>query len=84
MWKRHYRAALKNELAWENRPEGAGKTDVGHFVRQGYVPYVDLPYNGTDTTGSAFSASHTLEYCFSSYAVAQWAKHWAKRRITNG
>ena len=73
-----YRAALKNELAWENRPEGAGKTDVGHFVRQGYVPYVDLTYNGTDTTGSAFSASHTLEYCFSSYAVAQWAKQLGK------
>lgn len=69
-----YRAALKNEIEWIDRPEGAGKTDVGHFVRQGYVPYVDLPYNGTDTTGSAFSVSHTLEYCFSSYAVAQWAK----------
>ena len=73
-----YRAALKNEIAWEGRPEGAGKTDVGNFVRQGYVPYVDLPYNGTDTTGSAFSASHTLEYCFSSYATAQWARQLGK------
>ncbi len=69
-----YAATLKNELGWEGRPEGAGKTDVRHFLRGGYVPYVDLPYNGTDTTGSAFSASHTLEYCFSAYATAQWAK----------
>lgn len=73
-----YEASLKNEVEWKERPEGAGKTDVGTFVQRGYVPYRDLPYNGTDTTGSAFSASHTLEYCFSSYATAQLARQLGK------
>lgn len=69
-----YQAALKNELGWKGRIEGAGKTDVGQFVKRGYVPYDDSIYFGTHPEGSMFAASHTLEYSFSAYAVAQWAK----------
>ena len=73
-----YKAALKNELEWHGRLEGAGKMDVRQFVEKGYVPYNDEIYFGTSDKGSAFSASHTLEYSFSSYAVAQWAKALGK------
>jgi len=59
-----YSAALKNELDAVNRPKGAGKLDVGQFVRLGYV----------DQKTSSFSASHTLEYAYSCFAVGQWAK----------
>ena len=69
-----YEAALKNELQAKGRIEGAGKTDVGQFTRLGYVPYNDSIFFGTHPGGSQFSASHTLEYSFSAYAVAQWAK----------
>ena len=69
-----YQAALKNELEWRGRIEGAGKTDVKQFVEKGYVPYKNEIHFGTSENGSAFSGSHTLEYSFSSYAVAQWAK----------
>lgn len=73
-----YRAAWKNEICGEDRPQGAGKTDVGLFVKLGYVPYNDsVPY-GTHDKGSVFSASHTLEYSFSTYALAQWAKAMGK------
>jgi len=66
-----YRAALKNELGWKDRVEGAGKMDTKSFIDKGYVPYNN---SGTQPSGSKFSASHTLEYSFSAYAVAQWAK----------
>lgn len=69
-----YEAAAKNELCGENRPEGAGKKDVGAFVKSGYVPHNDNIEFGTDDKSSYFSASHTLEYSFSAYAMAQWAK----------
>lgn len=69
-----YHAALKNELGWQDRIEGAGKMDVKQFVEKGYVPFNDSLFYGTHEKGSSFSASHTLEYCFSAYAVAQWAK----------
>lgn len=69
-----YQAALKNELEWRNRIEGAGKMDVKQFVERGYVPFNDSLFFGTHEKGSTFSASHTLEYSFSAYAVAQWAK----------
>ncbi len=69
-----YEAARKNELESENRPAGAGKLDVGQFVERGYSPYAaDLDMR-TTPRGSGFSASHTLEYCFSAYAVAQMAR----------
>ena len=69
-----YEAALKNELGWEGRIEGAGKMDTRQFVERGYVPFNDSIFFGTHPGGSTFSASHTLEYSFSAYAVAQWAK----------
>lgn len=68
-----YRAVLKNELGWENRPEGAGKMDVKKFIDKGYVPYENSHFFGTHEGGSMFSASHTLEYSFSAYAAAQLA-----------
>jgi len=69
-----YEAALKNELVSENRIAGAGKLDVGQFVKRGYCPYMgNLGYE-TTTEGSGFGASHTLEYSYSAYAVAQFAK----------
>ncbi|GAB6008664.1 GH92 family glycosyl hydrolase [Dysgonomonas reticulitermitis] len=69
-----YEAALKNEIDGKNRLPGAGKLDVAQFVERGYSPY--LPELGFDTgpDGSGFSASHTMEYSFSSFAVAQYAK----------
>ncbi len=69
-----YEAALKNEISSENRPEGAGKLDVGQFVARGYSPYSEELHMTTTPRGSGFSASHTLEYSFSSYAVAQMAR----------
>lgn len=68
-----YEAALKNEIVGGERPLGAGKIDVGEFVKRGYVPYSSGPIAGLNETGSGFAVSHTLEYCFSSYAVAQMA-----------
>lgn len=69
-----YEAALKNEVEWKGRIEGAGKMDVRQFVEKGYVPYENSYHFGTHDLGSTFAASHTLEYSFSSYAVAQLAK----------
>ena len=68
-----YEAALKNELGFENRPSGAGKLDVQAFLDNGYIPYSDP--RGSDWKEQIdFSASHTLEYSYSAYAVAQWAR----------
>ncbi|GAB3912834.1 GH92 family glycosyl hydrolase [Mucilaginibacter boryungensis] len=76
--KEGYAAALKNEIDGENRPHGAGKSDVASFVKYGYVPHLDKGKGGGELW--QFSASHTLEYAFSSYAVAQWAKLLGKTR----
>lgn len=67
-----YEASLKNEIGSENRPFGAGKADVGKFVKYGYVPYL-AKGEGPDELWK-FSCSHTLEYSFTSFAVAQMAK----------
>ena len=67
-----YEASLKNEIVGKNRPRGAGKLDVDSFVKYGYVNHLDKGSSWDETW--RFSASHTLEYAFSSYAVAQWAK----------
>lgn len=67
-----YEASLKNETDPENRPFGAGKTDVGQFVKYGFVPYRKSG-EGADELWK-FSCSHTLEYSYTSYAVAQLAK----------
>lgn len=71
-----YEAALKNELEGENRPLGAGKVDTGYFVKYGYVPHQDEG-DGPDEA-FMFSASHTLEYAYSAWAVAQWARQLGK------
>lgn len=73
-----YEAALKNELEWRDRIEGAGKMDVKQFVERGYSPQLD-DYD-TNMQGSVFSASHTLEYSYSAYAVAQFAKALGKTK----
>jgi predicted alpha-1,2-mannosidase len=73
--KKAYEAALKNELEWRDRPAGAGKDDVERFVKYGYVNHID-PVNNE----WCFSGSHTLEYSFSAYAVAQWARALGKKK----
>ncbi len=73
-----YEAALKNELGWEGRIEGAGKMDVKHFIEKGYVPYDNSVFFGVSPYGATFSSSHTLEYSFSAYAVSQMAKAMGK------
>lgn len=73
-----YEAALKNEVEWRGRPEGAGKMDVRQFVERGYSPYGKQFDMVTREEGSGFGASHTMEYSFSSFAVAQFAKQLDK------
>ncbi len=76
-----YEAALKNEIGWQGRIEGAGKMDTRQFVERGYSPYVDrskLDKSEGSAIGSQFGASHTLEYSFSAYAVAGMAKQLGK------
>jgi len=84
-----YEAIKANELSGRNRPVGSGKLDVEAFVKRGYVPYLDE--DKTDSTGSHFAASHTLEYSFSTFAAAQLAKAMGKQpdyqnftRLSNG
>jgi predicted alpha-1,2-mannosidase len=71
-----YQAVKNNELGWENRLPGAGKLDTKAFLKYGYSPFTE--WNGhdfvTDSSGSDFAASHTLEYSFSTFAAAQMAK----------
>lgn len=67
-----YEAVKANETDWENRFVGSGKLDLKAFIENGYVPYHEEYI--TDSLGSNFSASHTLEYSFSTFAAAQMAK----------
>src|SRR5690606_27500107 len=71
-----FKAAYENEARYKDRNEGAGKMDLKQFINQGYISYV--PGWDTNAEGSGFSVSHTLEYSFSSYAVAQFAKSLGK------
>ncbi|TCC98284.1 GH92 family glycosyl hydrolase [Pedobacter psychroterrae] len=71
-----YKAIRENEVEGTNRPEGSGKIDVEAFMKNGYVPFLEQDI--TDTTGSRFSASHTLEYSYSAFAAAQMAKSLGK------
>lgn len=75
------KACLKNELCGENRPFGAGKSDTDKFVKYGYVPHAD------DGSGFEeefrFSASHTLEYSYSSWATSQLARSLGKEEYCN-
>lgn len=73
-----FQAAYKNEVEYKNRIEGAGKMDLEGFIKKGYVDYI--PGWNTTSKGSGFSVSHTLEYCYSSYAVAQFAKALGKEK----
>lgn len=73
-----YEAALKNEVEWRGRLEGAGKMDVRQFVERGYSPYEKRFDMVTREEGSGFGASHTMEYSFSSFSVSQFAKHLGK------
>jgi predicted alpha-1,2-mannosidase len=72
-----YEASLRNEVDGKDRPRGAGKLDVERFVKYGYVNHLDDGNDWQETW--KFSASHTLEYSFSAYAVAQWAKALGKK-----
>lgn len=76
--KQGYEAALKNEVEWRGRLEGAGKMDVRQFVERGYSPYEKRFDMVTREEGSGFGASHTMEYSFSSFAVSLFAKHLGK------
>ena len=71
-----YEAALKNEVDYHSRNLGNGKYDLHYFVKNGYVPYKDTVLSNGWIFN--FGASHTLEYAFSSYAVAQMAKQLGK------
>lgn len=73
--KTAYEAAIKNELDGENRPLGAGKMNTKYFTKYGYIP--------SDLDADGFSASHTLEYSYSAWAVAQWAKQLNKTEDYN-
>lgn len=71
-----YKAAYKNETGYKERPFGSGKYDLHYLIKLGYIPSKDT----TISNGWVFNfgASHTLEFCFSSYAVAQFAKQLDK------
>jgi predicted alpha-1,2-mannosidase len=75
-----YKAVRGNELGYKNRKAGSGKMDVKPFTEYGYVPFLEGDGRNfiTDSTGSDFSASHTLEYSFSAFAAAQMAKALGK------
>ena len=70
--KEAYEACLKNELDGKDRPLGAGKIDTDLFVEYGYVPHKESG-DGPDEA-FMFSASHTLEYSYSAWAVARFAE----------
>jgi len=75
-----YEAALKNELEYVDRKKGAGKMDLKGFIEKGFISYIpgdDIDWKNTPK-GSPFSVSHSLEYAFSCYAVAQMAKGMGK------
>ncbi|MBG6235577.1 putative alpha-1,2-mannosidase [Pedobacter sp. CAN_A7] len=76
-----YEAVKANDLQYKNRIIGAGKMDTKAFLQYGYVPHLEQTGRDfvTDSTGSNFSASHTLEYSFSAFATAQMAKSMGKQ-----
>lgn len=75
-----YKAVKSNELDHKNRAIGSGKLDTKAFVDYGYVPFFDQTGRDfvTDSTGSNFAGSHTLEYSYSAFAAAQMAKAMGK------
>ena len=75
-----YEAVKANDLNYRGRLLGAGKMDTKAFLQYGYVPHLEQTGRDfvTDSTGSNFSSSHTLEYSFSAFATAQMAKSMGK------
>lgn len=73
-----FQAALKNEIGYAGRIEGAGKMDLKSFVERRKIDYV--PGWNTTEQGSGFSVSHIVEYSYNSYAVAQFAKALGKKK----
>ena len=74
LWK----LVLQDELGYENRPAGAGRSDNAEFVKRGYVPLHDyILANGWKVN---FGASHTLEYSFAAYAASQLAQELGKTK----
>jgi predicted alpha-1,2-mannosidase len=75
-----YEAVKANELNYKNRAVGSGKMDTKAFLEHGFVPFTDQTGRDfvTDSTGSNFSGSHTLEYSYSAFAAAQMAKAMGK------
>jgi predicted alpha-1,2-mannosidase len=72
-----YQTAYKNETGYTNRPFGSGKYDLAYFVKEGYIPSKDtILSNGWSFN---FGASHTLEFAYTSYGVAQFAKSLGKK-----
>jgi predicted alpha-1,2-mannosidase len=71
-----YKAIKANEVSGTNRPVGSGKLDVEAFMKFGFVPFINS--TTTDSSGSQFSASHTMEYSFSAFAAGQMAKSLGK------
>jgi predicted alpha-1,2-mannosidase len=76
-----WKAAYKNETGYQGRPFGSGKYDLRYMVNNGYIPAVDTVLSNGWVFN--FGASHTLEYSFSSYAVAQMAKKLGKEQEYN-
>ncbi len=75
-WEEVFEVAYKNETKYQNRDFGSGRYDLGYFVNQGYIH----SYDTTLSNGWVFNfgASHTLEFAFSSYAVASMAQSLGK------
>jgi predicted alpha-1,2-mannosidase len=73
-----YQAARNAELEYQNRPFGAGKYDLEEFIKKGHIALDDYQTN----VGWVFNfgSSHTLEYCFTSSAVATFAQALGKEK----
>ncbi len=71
-----YEAARNAELVTKDRPFGAGKYDLEEFIEKGYIALDN--YQTNVGWGFNFGSSHMLEYCFTSSAVANFAKALGK------
>ncbi len=71
-----FSAAYKNETEYRNRDFGSGKYDLVHFVNNGFIHSYDTAITNEWTFD--FGTSHTLEYCFSSFAVSEFAESLGK------
>ncbi|MCP4451463.1 MAG: glycoside hydrolase family 92 protein, partial [Planctomycetes bacterium] len=71
-----YQAARNAELVYKDRPFGVGKYDLEEFMEKGYIALDNFQTN----VGWAFNfgSSHALEYCFTSSAVAHFARALGK------